>query len=191
MQQQIIARDKLTATVQIENDALGSYTDMHLHGQRIHKEKWLERVRKTEEKRIDDLRMLDETFIPIVGRKSEAIDEAELNRLEAIWKNDFELATPEEMTLAASARKEKDPIQKELLKQQRKDLEKIRKDKKAAARANYMVLSKGRTKAKALIEKCEGEAFINYNSGTQLLPVLQKMPGMKKLPNTTDDALLT
>jgi hypothetical protein len=95
------------------------------------------------------------------------------------------------MTLAASARKEKDPIQKELLKQQRKDLEKIRKDKKAAARANYMVLSKARTKAKALIEKCEGEAFINYNSGTQLLPVLQKMPGMKKLPNTTDDALLT
>jgi hypothetical protein len=54
-----------------------------------------------------------------------------------------------------------------------------------------MDLSKARTKAKALIEKCEGEAFINYNSGTQLLPVLQKMPGMKKLPNTTDDALLT
>lgn len=195
-----IDRDRLTATAQIENDALGSFTDMHITGQALHKERWLARVRKTQEERLEDVKTLDAHFIPVVGRKCDAIDEAELNRLEQIWKTSFELAGPEELQVAGLARAEKDPVHKAALRTKVKELATQRKELKAGARANYMVLSKKRTQAKKIIEKCEGEAFINYGSGDQLLAAFSlaqskrgytgELKGLSRITNTTDDALL-
>lgn len=189
-QMRILERDRLLATVQIENDALCSYTDMHITGQRLNSERWLTRVAKIEAKRVDDIKELDTYFIPVVGHKNDAINEVELNRLENIWKTGFEVASQEEMSFAAAARTEKDPLRKAQLKAQCKASSEHRRDMKAAARANYMVLSKARTKAKRIIEKCEGEAFINYNSGDQLLAAFARMRGLGKLKSTTDDDLL-
>jgi DNA polymerase I-like protein with 3'-5' exonuclease and polymerase domains len=190
LQLRILERDKLSATVQIENDALGSYTDMHLYGQAIDKERWRARVQRTEEKRVEDLKELDTYFIPIVGNKNTAIDEKELNRLEEIWKTKFEFAAPEELSKAAQARQEKDAARKLALQTECKELKKQRADLKAAARCNYMVLSKLRTKAKALLAKCKGEALINYNSGQQLLAALKQMKGLSQLKGISDDDLI-
>lgn len=186
----VLDRDRLSATVQIENDCLGSYTDMHLNGQRINKERWLRRIEKTKAQRIEDVKTLDTFFTPVVGNKHDAIDETELNRLEEIWKVGFEVATPAEMEKAAEARQEKDQVKKAQLQVERDSLKRARLDLKAAARANFMVLSKKRTAAKKIVDKCEGEAFINYNSGAQLLAAFAKMRGLSGIKDTTDDTLL-
>lgn len=191
-QLKIIDKDKLVATAQIENDALGSYTDMHIHGQRINDKRWMARVSKRKLELIDNVKLLDTFFIPVVGNKNEAIDETRLNMLEAKWR-DLDFATEEERA-AVSAYKaisaKKEPEQRAQLKAVAEQLERQRKDLKAAARVTYMELSKQRTKAKQLIAKCQGEALINYNSGKQLLAAFSKMRGYTTLTATDKDTLL-
>jgi len=116
-----------------------------------------------------------------------------LMRLEHIWRNDFEKPTPLEVQLAAAKRLEKNPEKKAQLAQQLKDEELKRRVAKSEARAAYSTLSKQRTKILGIIEKCEGEAFLNYGSQPQLLGALQNLPGIRGIKNiqdTTDDTLL-
>ena len=191
-QLKVTTKDRLNATSQIENDALGSYSDMHIHGQRINSARWMARINARKEELVDTLKVLDTYFIPVVGKKSEAIDEERLNALEARWR-DLDIATEEEKAActaykAVSLRKE--PQRRAQLKAVYEQMVQDRKDLKAAARVTYMELSKQRTKAKQLVEKCQGEALINYNSGPQLLAAFSKMRGYTTIDATDKDTLL-
>ena len=186
----IMTADQLLTTAQIENDAIGAYTDMHLNGQNLDDDRWKARIQHVLERRAEELKILDAGFIPYVGKKEGQIDEAEITRLYNIWKNDFEIATPKEEELAAARRLEKDKTKKVELTALLKAEEQKRREGKAAARAAYSELSKRRTQILKKLEKCEGDAFINYGSRDQLLEALQKMPGMRTIQNTQDETLL-
>src|SRR6185295_1322587 len=107
-QLKVLTAEQLLATVQIENDALGTYVDMHLVGQNMDDERWLKRIEAVKLRRIQEVKTLDESFIPIVGTKTTAINYNELDRLEKIWREDFEEPTADEMATAAAIRQEKD-----------------------------------------------------------------------------------
>jgi len=186
----IMTSDQLLATAQIENDAIGMFTDMHLVGQNLDDARWIERIKHVIERRIGELKILDEGFIPYVGNKHEQVDEAAIAAAELVWRTGFEVATPREAELAAQKRLEKDKAKKAELGLLLKAEEKKRAAAKAEARKACYALTKHRTEVKKKLEKCEGEAFINYGSRDQLLEALQKMTGMKTIQNTQDDTLL-
>lgn len=183
-------KDALQSTARIENDAIGTYVEMHVVGQNMDDKKWMERVEKVRQRRIDEVKKLDETFIPICGVKDQSIDFNEIDRLEKIWKENFEEASPAEKTKAAELRTEKDKEKKVLLRAELDALKEIRKAEKKKAREAFMVLSKDRTKKLKVIPKCEGQAFLNYGSNPQLLEALKQVPGLKTLESVADDALL-
>ena len=189
-QMRILSRDQLETTAKIENDAIGSYVDMHLNGQNLNDEKWIKRIEATNQRRIDEIKILDESFLPIVGHKDHQIDDEEIRRLEIIWKTQFEEATQSEKDQAALIRLEKDPVKKAELKGVLKNLQLHRRLKKAEARAAFSEKSKERTEWKNQYPKCEGEAYINYASNAQLLSALQTFPGMKNITSVGDDVLL-
>ena len=184
-----LTKDQLLATSTIENDALGSYTDMHLTGQAINTERWITRIGKTVARRQEELKVLDEGFLPVVGDKATRIDYAKLDRLEKIWKEKFEITSPEEMDKALQVRMERNSDKKAVLRTELNELERARKQLKAAARVNYSILSKQRTADLKIIEKCEGQAFINYGSGPQLIAALNRFKGIK-IEDSSDDTLL-
>ena len=189
-QMRVLTVDQLLATAQIENDAIGTFVDMHLTGQRLDTERWLRRIDAVKLRRIEEIKTLDSYFLPIVGSKVSAIDYNEIDRLEKIWREDFETPSQSEVDTAVSIRLEKDPERKVELKTVLKNMKQLRSQKKAAARAEYSAASKGRTKKLVTLEKSEGEAFLNYSSNTQLLEVLRKFPGMKQIESVGDEVLL-
>ena len=186
----IMTAAQLLSTAQIENDALGTFADMHLTGQNLDDDRWKLRIQHTKERRIEELKILDAAFIPIVGNKHNQIDVAEIDRRYKHWKEDFNTPTQEENNLAAKKRLEKDKEKKAAIGELLKAEEAKRKVLKAEARTQYSELSKKRTIYNDKLEKCEGEAYINYSSREQLLAVLQQMPGLSRLKDTTDDTLL-
>lgn len=186
----IMTADQLLTTAQIENDALPTFSDMPLNGQNLDDDRWKLRIQHVMERREGELSTLDEGFIPIVGKKNEQIDEAEIERRYKHWQEDFQLPTQLETDLAAQKRLEKDKTKKAALGALLKAEEKKRAEEKATARSAHSELSKKRTEWKKLLEKCEGEAYINYGSRDQLLAALQQMPGMRTIKDTTDDTLL-
>ena len=189
-QLRILTRDQLLTTVQIENDAIGTFVDMHLNGQNMDDERWMKRVESVNLRRLEELKTLDGSFIPIVGLKTNAIDYVELNRLEKIWREDFESATPKELAKAAEIRTTTDKAKKAVLRIELKALQTTRAHEKAKARTAYTEKSKERTKRLGIIEKCEGEAFLNYGSNPQLLDALQHFKGMGLLTSVADEHLL-
>ncbi|MGA2885947.1 MAG: DNA polymerase, partial [Halobacteriota archaeon] len=189
-QMNIMQRDQLLTVSTIENDSLPAFVDMHLSGQRIHTAKWMQRINNATARRNTELKELDEFFIPLVGGKDEQLDEAELQRLENIWRMGFETATVQEMELATAKRVEKDKEKKAVITLQLKAAEGTRKAAKAEARKAYSTLSKKHTEVKKNIEKCAGVAYLNYASQPQMLNALQKLPGMKNIVDVSDDTLL-
>ena len=189
-QMNIMTADQLLATAQIENDAIGTFTDMHLVGQNLDDAKWVERIKHVIERRIGELKILDEGFLSYVGNKHEQIDEAAITSAELVWRTGFEVATPREAELAAQKRLEKDKTKKAEVGLLLKAEEQKRAVAKAAARKACSALTKHRTAVNKKLEKCEGEAFINFDSQSQLLEALQKMPGMKNIQDVQDDTLL-
>lgn len=190
LQMKRLLSEQLLTTATIENDAIGSYTDMHITGQNIDDPRWLRRVEAVRQRRVEEIKELDAGFIPLVGLKSEAIDYEKLDKLEKIWRDGFQDATPQEIEKAAQARLEHEPIKKAALKAELEALKQQRREKKADARTNYSTLSKKRTQALKIIEKCEGQAFINYGSNKQLLDQLRIYLNNKNLPGVGDDILL-
>jgi DNA polymerase I-like protein with 3'-5' exonuclease and polymerase domains len=186
----IMTADQLLTTAQIENDALGTFSDMHLNGQNLDDERWKLRIQHVLERRAEELKILDEGFMPFVGNKHSQIDEAKIERRLKHWKEDFELPTQLEVDLAAQKRLEKDKEKKAAIGLLLEAEKSNRATAKAKARTECSELTKARTKINAKLEMCEGEAFINYDSNEQLLVALQKMPGMRTIKDTTDDTLL-
>ena len=189
-QMKTLTTDGLLAVTQIENDAIGTFQDMHLAGQRIDTERWLRRIDDVKLRRIEEIKTLDSYFLPIVGSKVNAIDYNEIDRLEKVWREDFETPSQSEVDTAVSIRLEKDPARKAELKTVLKNMKQLRTQKKAAARAEYSAASKDRTKKLVTLEKCEGESFLNYSSNSQLLEVLRTLPGMKQIESVGDEVLL-
>jgi DNA polymerase I-like protein with 3'-5' exonuclease and polymerase domains len=185
-----MTQHQLLATAQIENDALGAFEDMHLHGMKLDSERWMKRIIEVEANRKRELEILDQDFIPVVGRKTEQIDFEEMNRREELWRNGFEEATPEEMQKAEEIRATRDNTKKAVLRAELNALTKIRKEQKAESRRAFSELSKKYTEYKKKVEKCEGEAYLNYASNDQLLEALKKFKGMKTLESVSDDHLL-
>ena len=190
MQLQVLVPQQLLTTATIEFDALGSYTDMHLTGQNMDDARWKKRIDAVKVRRIEEVKILDETFIPIVGRKSEAVNYAELERREKIWREGFNEPTAEEVAKAAQIREEKQADKKEALRAELKSMKARRSALKAEARAAYSELSKDRTKKIKIIEKCEGEAFLNYGSNEQLLAAVKTFRGMGHIDSVGDDTLI-
>jgi DNA polymerase I-like protein with 3'-5' exonuclease and polymerase domains len=181
---------ELLATAQIENDALGAFGDMHLYGLKVDGERWMKRIAAVEERRKGELLLLDQEFIKVVGRKNEQIDFEEMNRRENVWRNGFEAATPEEMLKAEEIRATRDNAKKAVLRAELNAMEKARKELKAAARRDFSELGKKHTEYKKKLEKCEGEAYINYASNDQLLATLKMIRGLSTLTSVDDDHLL-
>lgn len=186
----VMTKDQLLAVAQIENDAIPAYVDMHLNGQRLDTVKWMQRIDNAVARQEEELKALDDYFIPIVGRKNEQLDEAELARRYKHWQEDFELPTQRETDLAAQKRLEKDKSRKAVLALELKAAEGTRRVAKAEARKHYSELSKKHTEVKHNIEKCAGDAYLNYKSQPQMLDALQKLPGMRSIADVSDDTLL-
>jgi DNA polymerase I-like protein with 3'-5' exonuclease and polymerase domains len=182
--------DQLLSTAQLENDSLGSWQDMHLHGMRIDSERWMKRIDAVIARRVDELKLLDQEFIAKVGRKTEHIDFEEMAARENVWRTGFEIASPEEMAKAEEVRCTREPVKKAELKTQLEELKRARAALKKEARSRYTELSKKYTKFKHNLPKCEGEAYLNYGSNDQLLEALKKFTGMSTLSSVGDDHLL-
>lgn len=187
----IITGDNLLEIARIENDAIGAFQDMHVHGERIDRERWLKRIagKKAELSTLIS-NVLDPIFIPLVGNKTEIITEEQIVEAESTWKrltevSDAELAIKSDIRIA----KKTDQAHVILLEQKRVVLEDARKQEKDRLKKIHSDLKKKRTKINNLVEKCEGNALINYASDSQLLAVLTEMKGLKKLTNLEDETL--
>ena len=193
-----MTKDQLLSTTQIENEALGSYADMHLNGMRMDCPRWMKRIDAVVALRKDQLKALDIEFLQKVGRKDSQIDFWEMAHREKKWREEFEVATPEEMLKAEEVRATRDAVRKALLKEELSVLTKARKAQKAEAKRLFMDLSKAHTVWKNKVNevdkdgnpKMEGEAYINYGSNDQLLKGLKLFKGMSTLESVGDDHLL-
>lgn len=186
----VLSRDQLLTTAQIENDAIGTFVDMHLVGQNLDDERWMRRLESVKQRRVEELKEIDRWMIPVVGRKDQPFDQETFNNLEKTWRENFEVATPHEMYRAKKLREEKNKDKKALIREELEALKRLRAASKQEARQAFYTARKERREFLELVEKCDGEALINLNSNEQLLKALQKLQGLKNLASTADDDLL-
>lgn len=187
----IVTGDNLLEIAGIENDAIGAFQDMHIHGERVDRERWLKRVagKKEEMKKlISDV--LDPIFLPIVGSKLDTVTDAEIEQAKGAWKK-FNIVGEDEVKLKGEIRlaKKSAPETVPAMESQLAELEAARKEKKEKLKTVASELGKKRTKIKNLAAKCEGEALINYGSDAQLLAVINGMKGLKNVRNLEDEML--
>lgn len=196
----LILGDNLHEIIKIENQAIPSFVDMHLHGEYINIPKWTERVNKSQEKLNNTLQELDKIFLPLVGTKNEAINDKKIEELELKWKGIRDTPTDEEIELKLHIKKMNKSMKKPgwigetetLMSYTFKlaQLESERKDKKESLKKQCSELSKKRTKITKLKSECEGEALINYSSDAQLLKCLREnFPKLSKLESLDDETL--
>jgi DNA polymerase I-like protein with 3'-5' exonuclease and polymerase domains len=188
----LILGDNLNKIVEIENNALGSFVDMKVHGENFDSVKWLARVaaETVEYKKL--LEKLDEFFLPIVGSKNENISDAEIAKLEAEWKSYNEV--PEKETnmkkMLRLAKKTNDADGIEAVTHFLEGAEAWRKEQKEVLKKVCGDAKKKRTIINKLFEKCEGEALINYDSSSQLLKILKtKYKALDKETGLDDEVL--
>jgi DNA polymerase I-like protein with 3'-5' exonuclease and polymerase domains len=154
-------KEGLTWAVQIENDAIPAFSDIHINGLLVDRAKWQGILDKeTKPKHKANIEKLDTFFIPLVGKKPEVVgDGSHLLPIAEAWKN-----TP-------SKTKEE-------------------KELRAAARVYYQEACRTYKKVVKEYDTWEGQAQINYGSNPKLLKALRKAGfGPKKLPNTDDQCL--
>lgn len=192
-QLEILNKDHLATTTQLENDSLGTFADMHINGQRLNRDKWLARWESNKVKLADISKQLDTYFIPVVGRVSDIpAMQAQLAVFEKAYR-DAGLVTDEELAIRANVRTEKDSVKKEQLKRNRVQFEKTKAERKEAAKITFWAYRRVVKKATDVAEKAQGEALINLNSKTQLRDTLLKMKikGVtdKTLEDTSDETL--
>ncbi len=77
----------LQKVVQIENDAIPAFSDMHLNGLLIDAGKWTGLIEKTRGTHKNNIDRLDEVFIPIVGEGRVPYREEDLHVLECRWRD--------------------------------------------------------------------------------------------------------
>lgn len=187
----VLTGDNLTEIVQIEQDAIGAFVDMNLHGERIDRDRWNARVAKSEQELktlISDV--LDPIFIPVVGTKSKVITDQDIEEAQAKWKA-FNTVPDAELKLKAEIRYalKKDPFAAPDLQLALEALDAARKSEKEKYKKIASEIGKQRTKIKNLVEKCEGQALINYGSDAQLLAVIKTFKGLGRITGLDDETL--
>lgn len=181
--------DDLTLVAQLENDAIGAFQDMHLHGERLDREKWLKRVDQKKAQLTDLItNRLDPIFLPLVGSKLGQTSQEEVDVAHQAWK-DLTLVTTYELDLTRDLRmavkrekfaarhpgqlflyNDETPLAWSGAIQLELDwTEAIRLCEKDRLKYIWNEMSKKNTRIKDLKAECDGEALINYGSDTQLL----------------------
>lgn len=171
-----VARLRLEKAVYIENHAVPAFSEMHVNGVKMDPEKWCALVDATEAAHLNNIKVLDTHFVPVVGTKQDAepYSEDQLSTLEKAWKDAPKPTSWVDTGYDADGLKTRKAVDN-----QRADNRQIF----AAARRERVAWEKA-------CEDCTGEAFINYGGPAQLLTALRGMGfGEKKLANTSDKAL--
>lgn len=189
----LLLGDDLTEVVQIENDCIGSFQDMHIHGERFDRERWQRRVDKckVEFRNLVD-NVLDPIFIPLVGLKTDIITEEQIQEKTAEWKahNNIPAEETELKGKIRLAKKNNDLNEFEFLTAKLTELEAQRKTVKEVIKKEASELGKRRTKINKLVSECEGLAIINYSSDAQLKKCLREnFPKLANLESLDDDTL--
>ena len=198
---QLLLGDNLKDITLIENNAIGSFADMYVHGENFDAEKWLKRVAGEKEELKALLLKLDAWFLPIVGSKHDSTTEEEIAKLEAEWKS-YNEPTIAEVQTKGEISKIKREVKKQCLfegelveklaelEENLGQLSWARIIKKEELKKNCSEIKKRKTVIKNLFVKCEGEALINYGSDTQLLKILkEKYKKLEKLEGLDDEVL--
>lgn len=187
----IVTGDNLLEIARIENDAVGAFQDMHVHGERLDRPKWFTRTagKKAEMKSLI-FDTLDPIFLPIVGSKLDGVTDEEIEQAQVKWKA-FNNISDQELQLKSQIRaaKKNDSGSVPQLEATMAVLIEARKAEKEVYKTIASDMSKKRTKIKNLVAKCEGNALINYGSDAQLLAVLKAMKGLKNLTGLDDEIL--
>jgi DNA polymerase I-like protein with 3'-5' exonuclease and polymerase domains len=174
--------------VQIENESICAFRDMHLHGQRIDRDKWLNNDKEVRDNLVKVIEELDRHFIPLVGDKRSVLSDEELAAKEAAWKALNEV--PEfELEIMKRKRREKNVLAKQALEQSLAAMVDIRKKKKDILKEEWREYRRQKTAHQKLVNECEGQALINYGSPAQLYKVISAIPGLKTLEDTNDKSL--
>lgn len=186
----IVFGDDLRETALLENNAIGAFSDMHVHGDRIDREKWTERVNKCIKEFAEVLNQLDEIFIPFVGDKKNTITEQDVDNAHSTWKSTT-VISEEEIAIRGKIKEyKKDLILKAQFDHELKTISEARLAERARLKIIYSEMGKKHTAQKKLLEKCEGQALINYDSGEQLMDILGTIhKDLKKLTSTEDEVL--
>lgn len=182
----------LLRTMQLENDAIGSFADMHAHGERLDIAKWNANTKAAEEKRQAALNKLDFFFMPLVGLKTETITDAEIEFATAKWKklNEVTLEELEIKSKIKAAKKAEEMSEFEGLTTKLESMIESRKVQKEILKKAASELSKKRTVINKLAAKCQGDALINYDSNAQVYKVLvSEFPALTDLESTNDEDL--
>ncbi len=176
-----ITGDNLMEIKQIENDCIGSFAEMHIHGEHLNTEKWNAKVDDdvASMKELIETK-LDPIFIPFVGLKTVVITDEQIAEAHAKWNTIKVKKVKSEVAdekgkfplIPANEEEEGKAAMREVLKKAHGDLR------------------KQRTKIKNLIAKCEGNALINYGGRTQVPNILrEKFPELKDIPNIAAETL--
>lgn len=200
----LVLGDDLQRVAQLENDAIGAFQDMHIHGERIDRDKWNARVDRKKDELSGLFRRLDTIFMPLVGSKLDQLTQEEIDRLHEAWKA---LTVPSDEMIRFKAEiarvRRTDPTLAAKLRTSMEGLASIRLEEKNRLKAIWSEKSKHFTKIRNLSSACEGDALINYSSGAQLLGVInehfpeirrvlgkdRKTGEYKRLENLEDDTL--
>lgn len=201
----IVLGDNLHEVIEIENEALGAFIDMHVHGERLDREKWLARVSKSKVKLTNTISELDKIFLPFVGSKLEAIDDKTIEYLEIEWKTLRDTPTETEIKLKLEISQLNRELKKLIklggdglelsveVSRLQTELDKwqdARIEQKEIIKKKCGDLSKKRTKIRNLADDCEGEALINYGSDAQLMKCLKEhFTKLEKLEDMGDETL--
>lgn len=164
-----IAKAGLGKIVQIENDCLPAFGDMHLNGVLIDYVKWNGLLNAVKARHKQNIDTLDQYFLPITGSKNVEMSVdvlwAEVERTEAEYN-----AAPKGKL--------------------GKDARLVCRKAYSAAKKTFKSAGTAQKKYEKLKLTFQGEAAINYESNPQILDVLRKMGyGKVALPNTNDDTL--
>lgn len=85
-QTKLIEKHKLERVVQIENDAIPAFSDMHMRGMFVSRERWTKLIVETLAKHANNILELDKYFKPIVGSKAKP--DLDLTEFEEAWRNE-------------------------------------------------------------------------------------------------------
>jgi DNA polymerase I-like protein with 3'-5' exonuclease and polymerase domains len=181
--------DKLLRTMELENEAIGAFAEMHVHGEKLNSEKWNSNTKNAEEHIKACLQKFDDVFLPLVGSKHEIITEQQVEVAKLAWKV-YNEVSDDELALKAKAKetKKSDPATSAACILQMAHLEAERKRMKDELKEKASTLSKKRTKVKNLAEDCPGKALINYDSNAQMYRALMEYwPKQLKGLESTDE----
>lgn len=171
--------DNLKEICQLENDAIGSFQDMTVHGDCIDIPRWTAKVEKRKLDLVVSLAELDQEFIPYVGRKGgQAYSNLQIAAAELKWKS---------IKLPKSIGETLDEDGKKTLVYT--DADQLIVNERAVWKTEHGDMKKANTARATKTKGCQGEAFINYNSPTQIKDVLHQIDGLEKLTGTDVDTL--